>query len=337
MMKTGNWFLAALLGVAAGGCIMEVGEPGVDGVYEDEVAVSTAALSSVRTRGEVSADRFVGFIPNAATFYEAAGEHCAPSAELIFASHLAAFNPFSFDTCMYANRIASDGLQGIFVADFGNDDIHRVDWLALTKLADTNGDARGIFADATHVYWADGSGLRKVSHAGGAVTALTDDPSLTLRALRGTTLYYSKALLNNAHQLRRLQTTGGNSAAIITYTSATGFKDFAVDGSAMYWVDNTQATNRMRRLSHAAGAAMTTVISHAQDTYALPTPTPNGMHFVQWTYSGIGTIKIRRLLNGVITDQYDTLVDIVGMSVDRDRLYWVEEWPSYFRIKNGDL
>jgi hypothetical protein len=48
---------------------------------------------------------------------------------------------------------------------------------------------------------------------------------------------------------------------MITYTSTTGFQDFGVDGTAVYWVDNTQAINRVRRLSRALGAGMTTVIS----------------------------------------------------------------------------
>lgn len=331
-MKTANWFLAALTGAAAGGCMMEVGEPGVDGVYEDEVAVSTSELSNIWTLGDVVADRFVGFQHNVAGFFRFGGENCAPANTYLIAdSEDGDLVERPTTTCRTVSRVAP---HDYYYADFAADDI--VDLLRNTKLVDTIGDARGLFADQTHVFWADGNGLRKIRFDGSAMTILSNDPTLTLHALRGTQVYYSDALGNNRHELRRMLTSGGNSALLATYTSATGFKDFAVDGSAMYWVDNTQLTNRVRRLSHALGAAVTTVISDDQDTYGLTTATDNGMHFVQWSPDGIGSVKIRRLLNGVITDQYTTLVDIVGMEGSFDTLGWVEKWPNAFRIKYAD-
>jgi hypothetical protein len=335
-MKRELWFLAALTGVAAGGCMLEIGEPGVDGVYEDEVAVSRSELSSIETRGDVVADRFVGFQHHVPIFFRFGGENCSPPNALVETNsedgHLV---ERVTSTCRTVSRVAS---SGFFYADFTADDIVRSLLPGGTKLIDTLGDARGIFADSSHVYWADGNGLRKLRKDGASVTTLVSDPSLTLRALRGTTLYYSKALPNNVHELRRISTAGGNSAVVVTYTSTTGFKDFAVDSSGMYWVDNTQATNRVRRLSHALGAAVTTVISDAQDTYGLTTGSDNGMHFVQWSPDGFGSIKIRRYLNGAVTDQYTTLVDIVGMEALGTTLGWVEQWPNrLFRVKYGDI
>jgi hypothetical protein len=94
-----------------------------------------------------------------------------------------------------------------------------------------------LAADATSVYWADGSGaVMKVAQAGGAPITLATSANPFAIAVDGTNVYWSTLAFSTPSTISKVPIAGGT--AVTLESDLQQVHAIAVDATSIYWTED---------------------------------------------------------------------------------------------------
>ena len=118
-----------------------------------------------------------------------------------------------------------------------------------TALANTTGLSShiGLAVDATHLYFDDHGGLKRVPIAGGSVQTLVTGYNPDMIALDDTYVYWTESSKNltDLGAIRRVLKTGGAVQTLLSTPDVNDPGSLAVDGTNIYWVEYGGRARRM--------------------------------------------------------------------------------------------
>lgn len=268
MWKHLRWQAVALCaaamaaGTAVGGCA-EADRPAVlEGEGDEQVAEAAAEIGGTVTirpfvSGSLSND------DNFVYFTQLPGEFCSGFDSVLGRININSGSLIEFyRACDAPNQAVPDGTS-VYFLEWNGDDVRRIDTTTETntKVTDTTGSVfhRGLKVNATHAFWADDTGIRRVPKAGGvnqtlvASTGITDNMSLL--GIDASFVYFTRQNSSTSFQpvLFRVPLAGGAPTQLAGSTERF-FAGFSIDASFLYWYADGVG---IRRMPKAGGAPVT--------------------------------------------------------------------------------
>jgi len=181
----------------------------------------------------------------------------------------------------------------------------------------TSGLRGELLLDTQNVYFADSTGIKRVSRSGGTVFNLDPGSDVRLLALDGTLLYY-----RFGSQLRRIPVGGGT--AFIVNTNVTGVIDLTFDSSSLYWAIGPATLGGSSRIERMAKGGGTTTRLHTTTVAISDLVAASGnLYWVETRPDDISSI-LRRTSAGAVTVPKPDLFLAAGMRAMGGFLYWNE-------------
>lgn len=205
---------------------------------------------------------------------------------------------------------------------------------AVTNLIPVSGNARGLRTDGTNLYWAEPSNGRvcKAAISGGTTCSVVASGLPTIienLQIDGTNLFFESTdvATGTTRAIRRLATTGGASADVITGSS---FPVFTVGGGTVYYYSTS--TNEIRSVPGAGGSSSLVLsnanVSTVQSKHTMAVVGSNVLFVnssaeVRSVSSAGGTSTIRS--NG-------STCNMGEMIVDGSTLYWMDQCSGIYKM-----
>jgi hypothetical protein len=333
MRERMNGVWGAVAFAVLGGCAVEVADaPELDDLDDAGVEVTTQALGNTVTVASGLGPNLVSWNGSRALFRTGSVpmSSCVKGTQSLKRLDLGTGVATTFDaSCVdFQYRAALDANGGMFIGDPNNHEILSVKQAGVMQLANTSGaPGNAMFADATHVFWVDSGGLRRLPVGDGAVQTLLSGAT-SLLGMDATRIYATR-IVDGAVRIFQMAHDGSSQSSVpLPVFNATGF---AVDSHSYYISGYTTAggaiTGKLIEVVKADGTSRE-LVSRPNTVSFLPVA-HNVLGNQYWAEQNTttGTFSIlRRSSNGAVTVQKSNTGNITGMFIRNGaELFWSTE------------